>query len=156
LTIIYYLNGVGNTWFPFAETLREHDSKHQVPSRIETELKSRNDAVRLVEELSLEPGRHGIMVAGSNSQIGSGLEEDEILRNDHIIKIKAGDALAFFNYKTKPMDTTTSRTEKYDLVRDVKSFHAGLPTTPKEGEKWIANHWIHCEKFSQGWDKHSI
>jgi 2OG-Fe(II) oxygenase superfamily. len=154
LTILYYLNGVGNTWFPFAQGLtfqtKEHgDDNAAQEGLVEAELNSRNDAMRLVQELSLEPGRSGILAAGKNSIVWQSLgeESDNVRNHQHIIQVTAGDAIAFFNYKTE----LNRDSGKEELVRDMRSVHAGLPTHPEEGEKWIANHWVHCEHFSKGW-----
>jgi hypothetical protein len=164
LTIIYYLNGVGNTWFPFAQGLgfgsgsgsgfvqEEEPSHDKVQSlAVEAELKSRDDAIRLVEELSLEPGRHGILAAGVNSTIWKTLslrenygdDEDDRQRQQqqHVIQVEAGDAVAFFNYKTI-LNPESGGKEDLLVSRDMRSIHAGLPTNPQEGEKWIANHWF--------------
>jgi hypothetical protein len=163
LTIIYYLNGVGNTWFPFAQGLglqKEESCDNNMQCLIEAQLNSRNDAVRLVEELSLEPGRSGVLAAGKNSLIWETLRNsnnntdgendcNSNRGNQHVIHVAAGDAIAFFNYKTQ----LNPETFKEELVRDMRSIHAGLPTHPREGEKWIANHWMHSEHHYKGWER---
>lgn len=152
LTIIYYLNGVGNTWFPFAKSLGELPIRDKPRYQVDTtELKSRCDAVRLVEKLPLVPGHDGILAAGVNSQILKDLKESNIdayhsRHHNNIVTVAAGDAIAFFNYKTQ----VNGESGKSMLVRDMRSIHAGLPTSPKEGEKWIANHWMHSDPFYLG------
>lgn len=136
VTVLYYLNGVGNTWFPFAnedEILSTND------------IKNRNDALQLVEKYGMKPGTHGVLAAGKNSQILKTQLANGGVDKEHIIEVNQGDAIAFYNYKTV----------NGEVVRDWNSFHAGLPTTEEEGEKFIANHWMHCDAFDENWTKRS-
>ena len=41
-------------------------------------------------------------------------------------------------------NTTPNSFNKTHEAADWTTLHAGLPTTPLEGDKWIANHWMHA------------
>lgn len=146
ITVIYYLNGVGNTWFPFALSPSDEGDKKKnncddeslghnmnIPS-------NRDEAVQMVEKLGLQPGKDGIIAAGTNSKIWN-----ENYDSAHVVKVNCGDAIAFFNYKTNNV------CDYINVESDWRSIHAGLPTTEEEGDKWIANHWIHHLPFRKDW-----
>ncbi|GFH44403.1 hypothetical protein CTEN210_00877 [Chaetoceros tenuissimus] len=136
VTVLYYLNGVGNTWFPFA-------NEDKISSR--NDIRNRNDALQLVEKYGMKPGTHGVLIAGKNSQILNPKLANGDIDQKHIIEINQGDAIAFYNYKTV----------NGEVVRDWNSIHTALPTTEEEGEKFIANHWMHCDTFDKNWTKRS-
>jgi len=115
LTVIYYLNGVAGTWFPLAGRALPH-----VPT-------NRDEAIQLSKDC--QPGRDGLLVAGRHSPILNGCNQAKVT------VVEAGDAVAFFNYCNDGHDGETA---------DWRTLHAGLPTTKREGDKWIANHWMHA------------
>lgn len=141
ITVIYYLNGVGNTWFPFASVSGDKDNQYDNNNII-----SRDDAVNIVKALELKPGKHGVLAAGAGSSIWK-----EYYFIDHVVPVKKGDAMAFFNYKTLQQDDVNYKNDGVNVKKDWRSLHAGLPTTIDEGEKWIANHWIHHSAFREDW-----
>ena len=72
LTVIYYLNGQGETWFPLADG----------ESRPED---TRQDALQKAEKL--KPGMHGVLVSTSHST-----------KSKAYIPLNLGDAVAFYSY----------------------------------------------------------
>ena len=81
LTVIYYLNGVGGTFFPLA------DNGGKIPKNKESVLELVND---------MEPGKNGIFLMGSSNGV-QGQEQDEN-DNKHTVMVRKGDAVAFYNY----------------------------------------------------------
>lgn len=116
LTVIYYLNGVAGTWFPLADK----EDLSPIPQNRDEALLYAQDCV---------PGRDGVLVAGRQSPLRNGA------KNENTVIVDAGDCVAFYNYHTVQ--------EEGDAA-NWQSLHAGLPTTEREGEKWIANHWMHA------------
>ena len=143
ITVIYYLNGVGNTWFPFAINASEKDRQSHVEKVLSTiePPSNREEALKVVSDLGLEPGKHGVLAAGKKSKVWEEISGS----NKNVIRVETGDAIAFFNYKHDSGDSAVG------VERDWRSLHAGLATTSEEGEKWIANHWIHHLPFSEDW-----
>eukprot|EP00978_Attheya_sp_CCMP212_P013934 scaffold35224_cov55-Attheya_sp.AAC.5 len=123
LTILYYLNGVGGTWFPFATT---SDDENQPLL-----LRSRTEALQLAS--TMVPGRDGVVLVDAQT----------IVDGENWIPIAKGDAVAFYSY-TKPNDRNAGE-EEYDM--DWRAMHAGLPSPATTG-KWIANHWYHAPRQS--------
>lgn len=121
VTVLYYLNGVAGTWFPFAGKRKFYQRRPR----------NREEALKLVEENHLQPGYDGVLLVGSNSS----------LRNcPNTVVVEAGDAVFFYNYHL-------SDDGKGIEEQDWFSLHAGLPTN--EGDKWVANHWIHSPELFQ-------
>ena len=116
LTVIYYLNGVAGTWFPFASSgpASESHAEPFVP-------RNRESALELAR--SRVPGVDGLLVGGSGSHGGGG-------GGDEGCAIGVGDAIAFYNF----LDDGSGEI-------NWKALHAGLPSS---GTKWIANHWFHA------------
>lgn len=133
LTVLYYLNGVGETWFPLANDRPEECGTH---AEICDLMEARHACI------GRSPGRNGVLVTCRKS--------DENLKPDdtgHIVaRVNEGDAVAFYNYKV-------------DGSINWKAFHSGLPVTEDDlivgeddededenlntGGKWIANHFYH-------------
>lgn len=119
LTVIYYLNGVGSTWFPLSRACTENESTPANKAQV----------LDLVKDF--QPGKNGVLIKGvtgnapRNSTNTANREE-----NEHIVHVNPGDAIAFYNY----LDDGSGRL-------DWRAIHCGLPTTEEEGTKWIANHW---------------
>ena len=116
LTVIYYLNGVAGTWFPLAD------------KQLVSTPQNRNQALHIAKECL--PGRDGVLISGRNSPLLKQIQEDKA-----VVVVNAGDCIAFYNYNHDELNG--------DRV-NWQSLHAGLPTTKQEGNKWIANHWMHA------------
>jgi len=135
LTVIYYLNGVGATWLPFAK-IGEWDPCNVISSISgASDLRERFYRIRRGEEgvsmdvgESLRPGMHGVIVASRSM-----LDEDDIIEAEgRIIPIDMGDVLAFYNFEYG--------VEESGLPRETfRALHMGMPA---EEEKIIANHWF--------------
>jgi hypothetical protein len=112
LTVIYYINGVGGTWFPLAdEDCASGTNNNNLP-------KNKAKALELAEDLV--PGEHGILLTGSGGGGDSGTRA---------VRVNKGDAAAFYNY----LDEGSAQL-------DWTALHCGLPSE-KDETKWIANHW---------------
>lgn len=118
LTVLYYLNGSGETWFPFGSKSRNTDSSSR---DIATKPRNREEAMEMAARLT--PGENGLLVSCDNVRIADD--------SDVFISATQGDAIAFFNYFID---------ESGKAQPDWSSLHAGLPTVRT---KWIANHWFH-------------
>lgn len=114
LTCLYYLNGVGGTWFPLAGDTRK--SNKQVPS-------SREEAMELARDCF--PGKDGLLLVGTE-------HHDKHDFNENVVQIQAGDAVLFYNYVFDNESSTA--------VSDWTTIHAGLPCSET---KLICNHWFH-------------
>eukprot|EP00573_Skeletonema_grethae_P003201 CAMPEP_0201686952 /NCGR_PEP_ID=MMETSP0578-20130828/1204_1 /ASSEMBLY_ACC=CAM_ASM_000663 /TAXON_ID=267565 /ORGANISM="Skeletonema grethea, Strain CCMP 1804" /LENGTH=311 /DNA_ID=CAMNT_0048171061 /DNA_START=131 /DNA_END=1066 /DNA_ORIENTATION=+ len=98
LTVIYYINGVGGTWFPLAD---RNDGEIR---------KNKAGVMELVE--NLEPGNHGIFVKGDS---GNSVQEEK--SNEHTVLVNKGDAVAFYNYR-----------DDGSAQLDWSALHCGSPT----------------------------
>jgi hypothetical protein len=136
LTVLYYLNGVGGTWFPLARGYEDCDGKEKNGCGWDQFPVNKGQALELMR--GLEPGKDGLLVIGiagtassSFSSNGDDIRSKEEV-NEHIAWVNQGDAIAFYNY-------LDDGSEQIDWT----SIHCGLPTTEEEGggAKWIANHW---------------
>eukprot|EP00587_Corethron_hystrix_P000644 CAMPEP_0113297504 /NCGR_PEP_ID=MMETSP0010_2-20120614/335_1 /TAXON_ID=216773 ORGANISM="Corethron hystrix, Strain 308" /NCGR_SAMPLE_ID=MMETSP0010_2 /ASSEMBLY_ACC=CAM_ASM_000155 /LENGTH=239 /DNA_ID=CAMNT_0000150397 /DNA_START=444 /DNA_END=1163 /DNA_ORIENTATION=+ /assembly_acc=CAM_ASM_000155 len=144
LTVIYYLNGVGGTWFPLA--LTSDDESDDSYGSLEKERMSEDflrvhksgikgsppqnkaQALRLGEDL--EPEKDGLLIKGSKISEGdTNIQEEKT--NNNIVHIQQGDAVAFYNY----LDDRSGRL-------NWRALHAGLPTSKNDGPKWICTHWF--------------
>lgn len=129
ITVIYYLNGVAGTWFPLADRLLGGGDS-PIPT-------NRDEALELIEDCV--PGRDGLLVVGKSSPLLAEADPGKV------IVVEAGDAVAFYNYYSHSNDGEAA---------DWRSLHTGLPTTAEEGEKWIANHWMHAPALFQNVKTH--
>jgi hypothetical protein len=77
LTSLYYLNGIGGTWFPLAN----HD---------ECEPNSRDTAIEMSQECI--PGRDGLLLVGDEA-------DRDLGDNINVVRVQAGDAAVFYNYR---------------------------------------------------------
>ena len=134
LTVLYYLNGVGATWFPLAgsNTKQEEGGRD---NEIRDLLEARSTCV------DKSPGQNGVLLACRKDGY-----EDENGNDGIIARVKEGDAVAFYSYRV-------------DGSMNWKAFHSGLPVTQEDlllnrdnenndgnesnGGKWIANHFYH-------------
>jgi len=127
LTVIYYINGVGGTWFPLAHTNNDECKDFSK----ESEPLDKAGAMDLVK--GFEPGKDGLLAKGTgNAPSKDATATKHVVQeeNEHIAWVNQGDAIAFYNYK----DDGSGKL-------DWKSLHCGLPTSEEDGTKWIANHW---------------
>uniref|UniRef100_A0A7S3V909 Fe2OG dioxygenase domain-containing protein n=1 Tax=Chaetoceros debilis TaxID=122233 RepID=A0A7S3V909_9STRA len=168
LTIIYYLNGVGGTWFPLAKIDESDNGSSIDESGMEEKFfNSRNSSTPLNKSQALDlgkglkPGHSGVLVKGKttsatatatsktlegedgNGSKKKGDSEQNVgnnnnNNNNHIAWIDQGDALVFYNY----LDDGSARL-------DWRALHSGLPTTEEDGEKWIANHWFRVNGLAE-------
>lgn len=158
ITALYFLNGVGGTWFPLA------DDDECFP-------RSRDEAIDACR--GAIPGKNGILVKGieegydMNMEVGyNNLEGTEQIIADkksagngsvkvRTVHIQPGDAIAFYNLRWMDDVDAERFGELANQQRESgepiavpcwKSFHSGLPVERgRDLEKWIANHWLHVE-----------
>jgi hypothetical protein len=163
LTVLTYLNGVGGTWFPLAQT--SSDEEEDNISLIEEAR-----VVMPVRKIEAEtmcsgkvPGIDGLLIVGeewvdhtSTSTTGSKecvvrVPLDTLSRN--IVRIKAGDAVAFYNNKNNlggQTSTSTSINADDNDETDPKewrSLHCGMPVLDDQ-PKWIATNWFRSEHLT--------
>ena len=144
LTVLTYLNGVGGTWFPYAtidqcaEVMRQEEE--------------------LIPDMTMDtvaadkiPGRDGVLITGLERM--RGIDDDE--SNGHVVKIKPGDAVVFYNYdwietdKEVELEREKENAETLDLpppsgpFMNWRSIHSGQKTNR---EKWIATNWFRVAK----------
>lgn len=128
LTVIMYLNGVGETWLPLVEIGNDNANDEQINSL--------QEALYKVQWRSLQPGKNGVLISGNvkdDSFIHGNSDCNEYECNPHIAAMEAGDAIAFYSYGTECKG------------EDWKSIHAGIPLEFKGEEgKWIATSWYHA------------
>lgn len=140
LTVIYYLNGVAGTWFPLAQTKNERDTTTTTTTEtddwdVEQQFQqTRRDPWNKQQALDFGkdfvPGKNGVLVRSSTG-LPSKTNSDnfENPRDEHVVMVEPGDAIAFYNYR----NDNTGRL-------NWRALHTGLPTNATE--KWIANHWF--------------
>lgn len=80
LTVITYLNGVGETWLPLVNVDSEHGDDGNACNCLE-------DAIKLVKTNNMVPGENGVLVSGGS-----------VLNNPHVASVEQGDAVAFYSY----------------------------------------------------------
>mmetsp|Transcript_18605 Transcript_18605/g.23424 ORF Transcript_18605/g.23424 Transcript_18605/m.23424 type:complete len:206 (+) Transcript_18605:3-620(+) len=141
LTVICYLNGIGQTWLPLVDVKQRLKQKQG-----QKDLLSLDEAIQEVNENGMLPGRDGVVLSGSKtispSSIGNhysdndsnnGNRKDE--NNPHVISVRPGDAVAFYSYADGDKSGQ----------KDFRSIHAGLPVEHAGDEgKWLATCWFHA------------
>lgn len=128
LTVLTYLNGVGGTFFPYAQT-RRRDEKNN----------GNEEAKDEVQQLQLQTldgllvvGKEGVEAYTSSATCKSGNHDNHKIQPATIVvHIEPGDAIVFYNYLLGE--------------RDLQSVHESL-TVPCE--KWIATNWVRCENLT--------
>ncbi|KAL3778855.1 hypothetical protein HJC23_001466 [Cyclotella cryptica] len=120
LTVLVYLNGVGGTYFPFANL---GQASHEIDIAIE------ENAVDLARERKI--GKDGILLVGKEG-VHSYLSSWEGLSSNSVIEVEAGDAIAFYSYKPTG-------------DKDWRAVHCSL-TVPEE--KWIATCWFRSDALT--------
>ena len=94
LTMIYYISGVGGTWFPLARTTGNGNGVVNKEDLSRREPKNKAQAMDLVE--GLEPGTDGLLVKGSGQNKKGKNSSAKREENDHVAWVNEGDAIAFF------------------------------------------------------------
>lgn len=140
LTVLYYLNGIGGTWFPLADVAVDDADTNERRTKSWSMPKNRKDALDLIERRNMTPGKNGLLIRGRTTGASGEKTVHDALEamdgdsdNEHVIEINAGDAIAFYNY----LDDGSG-------MFDWRSIHCGLPTSEEDHakNKWIANHWF--------------
>jgi len=146
LTVITYLNGVGETWMPLVDVVGNDDKNKEQQNDVQEEeiqCGCLAEAIQEVKNSDLSPGSAGILVSGSIRDCSKDLQEMEqsgeqnITKNPHIVSVDQGDAIAFYSYRGN------------EGKKDWRSIHAGMPLK-FEGEegKWIATSWYHAPSLT--------
>ena len=167
LTVICYLNGVGETWLPLVDVKhnRQEGEKNEMHERLESghgekdegnehknkcqegcssreDLNSLDEAIREVEENNMLPGSDGVLLSGSktvptNCNDNYTAEDDDDDGNQQSHIISVSPGDAVAFYNYANHDKNGQK--------DWRSIHAGLPVehTGDEG-KWLATCWFHA------------
>jgi hypothetical protein len=118
--VLIYINGIGGTYFPFANL---GNTIHDVDAADEA------SAVEIAT--TRVPGKDGILLVGTEDAEYYHQSSDEMDPNS-VIKISAGDAIAFYSYKPNG-------------EKDWRSLHCSL-AVPQE--KWISTCWFRSEALT--------
>ena len=138
LTVLYYLNGVGATWFPLAGNATTTTAASGIYPQ-----QQHNENIRDLLEarrasIGKSPDTSGVLVTCRND----GHDGTTNSGSRVVAGVNEGDAVAFYNYKV-------------DGSMNWRAFHSGLPVTEEDlgvgmsdgtrnaGGKWIANHFYH-------------
>lgn len=124
LTVLVYLNGIGGTYFPFANL---GESSHEVDNAEEINVAEISRG-RLV-------GKEGVLLVGkegldSYAEYHNLPTEEKVV--DSVFEIEAGDAIAFYSYRPSG-------------EKDWRSVHCSL-RVPQE--KWISTCWFRSEALT--------
>ena len=140
LTVLCYLNGVGGTYFPFANPGGEEKMSGAL------DLCDNEQLATDIAAASKRPGRDGLLLVGKE---GIGAYDNSFLSNGSCqgtstFEIEAGDAVAFYNYNGAGTSTGMAG------GRDWKSLHASLTVSE---EKFISTCWFRSEALTGpfGW-----
>ena len=120
LTVLTYLNGVGGTYFPFGDM---GDELLGINFTNETEV----SVLKFKKNLD----KCGILIVGEEGS-DPYLKSSGFVKPKNIIHIKAGDAIAFYNYMPGG-------------EKDLRQIHCSLPV-PRE--KWISTSWFRSEALT--------
>ncbi len=152
LTVICYLNGVGETWLPLVNVYDDDgDDVRERGSLNVSMLNDLDEAVHYVNEKGMRPGQNGLLISGSatipkNIKNPRGQHQSESQHNPHIVKVNPGDAIAFYSYHPQSSETSStcsSSNEKAIGTKDWRSIHAGLTVDHVGNEgKWLATCWF--------------
>ena len=132
LTVLTYLNGVGGTYFPFANNTSTNGATNIITCQREAELAAEG------------AGNSGLLVVGIEGieayNIGDDDYSNQTLPNNKsnitadysTVQIQPGDAVAFYNYNA-------------DGEKEWKSLHESR-SVPRE--KWIVTNWFRSESLT--------
>ena len=128
VTVLTYLNGIGGTYFPMAQTADGPTDGHAVDDRSLLPILKRcnQETTHADDPLSVEKefqvGRDGLLVVGKEGEsayTSSGTEASiDNGSNSAVVKVQPGDALVFYNMKYR-WNTRTA-------IENYRSMHAGL------------------------------
>lgn len=119
LTVLTYLNGVGGTYFPFGNM---GDELLGINFTNETEV----SVLKFKKNLD----KCGILIVGEEGS--EPYLKSSFVKPKNIIHIKAGDAIAFYNYMPGG-------------EKDLRQIHCSLPVPQ---EKWISTSWFRSEALT--------
>ena len=125
LTVLTYLNGVAGTWFPYAIV----EKKGAVDNDDEDEPPNMHAGNVAAEK---EVGKDGIVILGN--------DDDRFEESRNVVKVEAGDAIAFYNYDWLVNFNNDPNIPSTGPIMNWRSIHSGLKTEKKE--KWIATNWF--------------
>mmetsp|Transcript_31366 Transcript_31366/g.47419 ORF Transcript_31366/g.47419 Transcript_31366/m.47419 type:complete len:341 (+) Transcript_31366:121-1143(+) len=142
VTVITFLNGVGETWLPLVDVDGGNNGifpKHSYEQ--DQNLESLEEATDMVSDYGLKPGASGILLSGNvrDDNHSDRVRDKQCFRkgrlgsnNQHVVYMDPGDAVAFYSYGANGK-------------KDFQSIHAGIPLDFKGKEgKWIATSWFHA------------
>jgi hypothetical protein len=121
LTVLTYLNGVGGTYFPFGNMGDEELLGINFTNETEVSV------LKFKKNLD----KCGILIVGEEGS-NPYLKSSSFVKPKNIIHIKAGDAIAFYNYMPGG-------------EKDLRQLHCSLPV-PRE--KWISTSWFRSEALT--------
>lgn len=122
LTVLTYLNGVAGTWFPYAVVEPNCNDDEDEPPNMH--------AGNVASEKEI--GKDGIVIVGN--------DDDRFEESRHVVKVEAGDAIAFYNYDWLVNFNNDPNIPSTGPIMNWRSIHSGLKT--KKKEKWIATNWF--------------
>ena len=120
LTCLCYLNGIGGTYFPFANM-----SKNELDG-----IDFTNENEVSVLSLKKQFDKCGMLIVGEEGQ--DAYLQSSFVKPKTIIQIDAGDAIAFYNYMPSG-------------EKDLRQLHCSLPVPQ---EKWIATSWLRSDALT--------
>mmetsp|Transcript_7807 Transcript_7807/g.11337 ORF Transcript_7807/g.11337 Transcript_7807/m.11337 type:complete len:424 (+) Transcript_7807:74-1345(+) len=165
LTVLTYLNGVGGTYFPLAQTRQSKDDEdvEMSPPKIQI------DDDGFLSSNGYLAGKDGLLIVGEEGEewyVDASVSPTTIDcgngENSAIVRVHAGDSIVFYNYnlleddndETIDLKLEDENNKIIDLKKKVghnvewRSFHAGLPVPPNEEEKWIATNWFRSDALA--------
>lgn len=125
ITMITYLNGIGGTWFPYAN--------------VNNNINNNDDDDSTFKKKMLVPGQDGLLIVGNEYPHHDDYYQEEDTNhnnNNNIIRINAGDSIVFYNYYYCCDDNNNNNSR---IKMNIKSIHCGIRTITSE--KWIATNW---------------
>jgi hypothetical protein len=121
VTVLTYLNGIAGTWFPFAQMIPRSENADNVDDE--------EPPVMTLGGVGMTdgkvPGQDGVWIVGDE------YESKDDNDNPHVVRVRAGDAVVFYNYEYNE--------EISGPIMSWRSLHAGMPASQ---EKWIATNWF--------------
>jgi hypothetical protein len=155
LTVLTYLNGVGGTYFPLAQT-KERDNNHHEHELLNPPKLSVNNDGSLSSQ-GYVVGEDGLLIVGKEGESAylddsRGNDEAGIVEGSSAFaRIHAGDAVVFYNYNRLMEDASMTNVDGRDdpeqtgdggSGKEWRAVHAALPAPQ---EKWIATNWFRSD-----------